>query len=181
MCSVAQSQTVASQPPLRVQFSRQEYYSGLPFPSPRYLPDLGTELESLASPAWEGGFFTIGATWEAQCGLTKRIHKDCDSQAHVIARQILMKNLQYNHSLVLSYFSWWSGSVWRPHSPQQPMYWDLRRRQASPKDSTPFPWCLDAAPPDCSTFSTNWAWASSRGLREPETKLEMDKKVNDFW
>ena len=98
MCSVAQSRTVASQPPLCAQFSRQEYYSGLPFPPPRYLPDLGTELESLASPAWEGGFFTIGATWEAQCGLTKRIHKDCDSQAHVIARQILMKNLQYNHS-----------------------------------------------------------------------------------
>ena len=86
VCSVAQSWTIASQPALHVEFSRQEYWSGLPLPSPRDLLDLGIELEPLASPAWEGGFFTIRVTWKAQCGLTKRIHKDGDSQAHVIAR-----------------------------------------------------------------------------------------------
>jgi len=36
-------------------FSRQEYWSGLPFPSPGDLPDLGVEPES---PALAGGFFT---------------------------------------------------------------------------------------------------------------------------
>ena len=36
-------------------FSRQEYWSGLPFPSPRDLPDPGTEPMSLALA---GGFFT---------------------------------------------------------------------------------------------------------------------------
>ena len=35
--------TVAHQAPLSVEFSRQEYWSGLPFPSPGDLPDLGIE------------------------------------------------------------------------------------------------------------------------------------------
>ena len=32
---------VASQAPLFIEFSRQEYWSGLPFPSPGDLPDIG--------------------------------------------------------------------------------------------------------------------------------------------
>ena len=43
-------------PPLSMGFSRQEYWSGLPFPSPRDLPEPGLEL---ASPALSGGFFSI--------------------------------------------------------------------------------------------------------------------------
>ena len=43
-------------------FSRQEYWSGLPFPSPGDLPDPGIEPRSLASPALAGGFFTTSAT-----------------------------------------------------------------------------------------------------------------------
>ena len=46
---------VASQAPLSIEFSRQEYWSGLPFPPPRDLPDLGIEPES---PALAGSFFT---------------------------------------------------------------------------------------------------------------------------
>ena len=38
--------TVAHESPLSVEFSRQEDWSGLPFPSPGDLPDLGMELES---------------------------------------------------------------------------------------------------------------------------------------
>ena len=37
--------------PLFMGFSRQEYWSGLPFSSPRDLPYPGIEPESLASPA----------------------------------------------------------------------------------------------------------------------------------
>ena len=51
------SWTVACQAPLSREFSRQEYWSGLPFPPPEDLPDPGVKPESLASPAWAGGFF----------------------------------------------------------------------------------------------------------------------------
>ena len=39
-------------------FPRQEYWSGLSFPSPGDLPDPGIKSVTLASPALEGGFFT---------------------------------------------------------------------------------------------------------------------------
>ena len=50
--------TVARQAPLSMEFSRQEYWSELPIPTQRYLPDSRIESESLASPALAGGFFT---------------------------------------------------------------------------------------------------------------------------
>ena len=43
---------------LSMEFSRQEYWSGLPFPIPGDLPDLGIEFAFLASPALVGGFCT---------------------------------------------------------------------------------------------------------------------------
>ena len=45
-----------------MEFSRQEYWSGLSFPASGDLPELGIEPKSLASPALAGGFFTISAT-----------------------------------------------------------------------------------------------------------------------
>ena len=50
--------TVACQAPLFMAFPRQEYWNGLPFPSPGDLPDPGMELQSPESPALPGGFFT---------------------------------------------------------------------------------------------------------------------------
>ena len=46
--------TAACLTPLSMEFSRQEYWSELPFPSPRNLP------VSPASPTLAGKFFTIG-------------------------------------------------------------------------------------------------------------------------
>ena len=43
--------TVAHQAPLSMGFSRQEYQSGLPWPSPGDLPDPGIEPASPVSPA----------------------------------------------------------------------------------------------------------------------------------
>ena len=57
--------TVAHQTTLSMEFSRQEYWSGLPCPPPGDLPNLGIEPTSLVSPALAGGFFTTSATWEA--------------------------------------------------------------------------------------------------------------------
>ena len=53
---------VARQAPLSIEFSRQGYWSGLPFPSPGDLPDPGIEPSSLVSPALAGGFFTTSAS-----------------------------------------------------------------------------------------------------------------------
>ena len=47
---------VAHQAPLFMEFSTQEYWHGLPFPSPGNLPNPGIEPESPASPALAGGF-----------------------------------------------------------------------------------------------------------------------------
>ena len=54
----------AHQAPLSMGFSRQEYWSGFPFPPPGDPPGPGTKPESLASPALEGRFFTNFATSE---------------------------------------------------------------------------------------------------------------------
>ena len=59
----AASWTVTRQAPLFMRFPRQEYYSGLPFPTPGDLPD--PRIEPM-SPAFSGRFFTNSATQEAQ-------------------------------------------------------------------------------------------------------------------
>ena len=54
--------TVAHQVPLSKGFSRQEYWSGSPFPPPGDLPDPGVELQSRAlAAAWAG-------IWECHYG-----------------------------------------------------------------------------------------------------------------
>ena len=71
--------TVAHQAPLSMGFSRQEYWSGLPFsppgdlpdpvikptsPPPGDLPDSGIKASSVCFPALSGGFFTPTAPGE---------------------------------------------------------------------------------------------------------------------
>ena len=50
--------TVACQAPLSMEFSRQECWRRLPFPTPGDLHNAGTEPTSLVSPALAGGIFT---------------------------------------------------------------------------------------------------------------------------
>ena len=57
--------TIACRSPLCMGFSRQEYWSGLPWPPPGALLDPGIEPASLISPALASGFFTSAITWEA--------------------------------------------------------------------------------------------------------------------
>ena len=54
--------TVDHQAPLSMEFSKQEYWIGLPFLPPGDLPDPGIEPISLKSPALAGRFFTASAT-----------------------------------------------------------------------------------------------------------------------
>ena len=53
--------TVDCQNPLPVKFSRQEYWSGVPFPTPEDLPNPGI-YPSTAPPALASGFFTTSTT-----------------------------------------------------------------------------------------------------------------------
>ena len=50
--------TVSCQALLSMEFSRQEYWSGLPFPSLGDFPNPGIKPVSLACPALAGRFFT---------------------------------------------------------------------------------------------------------------------------
>ena len=61
--------TVACKAPLCMEFSRQEYWRALPFPTPGDLRD--PEIESMPpeSPALAGGFFTIELTLSLITGL----------------------------------------------------------------------------------------------------------------
>ena len=65
--------TVAPQAPLSMGFSRQEHWSGLPFPPPGALPDSGIEL---ASPALAGGFFTPDPPGK-DINVHIQLHNDC--------------------------------------------------------------------------------------------------------
>ena len=64
--------TVACQAPLSTGLSRQEYWGGLPLPSPGDLPDPGTEPMSLMSPALAGRFFS-GCNWSKVSGQSRQL------------------------------------------------------------------------------------------------------------
>ena len=67
--------TAACQAPLPIALSRQEYWSGLPFPTPGDLPDPGIEP---ASPRLAGRFFTAEPLWKPQQGLYAASQLTCN-------------------------------------------------------------------------------------------------------
>ena len=86
MCVYSVTQS-ASQTPLSMEFSRQEYWSGLPSPTPGNLPDPGIKPASLESPALVGRFFTTvspGSPREKHNGnLESNIFKSCIVYKHL--------------------------------------------------------------------------------------------------
>ena len=64
---------IAHQVPLSKGFSWQKYWSGLPFPPPWDLPDLGIEPTSLMPSALAGRFFNTSVTWEAWIQVTRKL------------------------------------------------------------------------------------------------------------
>ena len=73
--------TVAYQAPLSVEFSRQEYWSGLPCPLPQDLPNPVIKPKSFMSPTLAGGLFTTSTTWEAPPDNT-RAHTHTHTQCY---------------------------------------------------------------------------------------------------
>ena len=73
--------TVAHQALLSMAFSTQEYWSGLPCPPPRDLPDPGIKPSCLMYPVLA---FTINATWEKKVKKNKQKTK----------RQVLWRKIE---------------------------------------------------------------------------------------
>ena len=67
VCLFVTPWTSSCQAPQSMGFSRQEYWSGLPFPPPGNLPDPGIEPTSLMSPVWQSGSLPLappGSPWQ---------------------------------------------------------------------------------------------------------------------
>ena len=60
---------VDNEAPLSIGFSRQVYWSGLPFPTPGDLPHPWVKSECPASPAVAGGFFTTEPPGKPSCSV----------------------------------------------------------------------------------------------------------------
>ena len=71
--------TVDCQALLSMKFFRQEYWSGLPFPTPVDLPNSRIKPASLTSPALA---FTTSTSWEA----LKVLLPPCKEGGHVVVR-----------------------------------------------------------------------------------------------
>ena len=73
--------TSALQVPLSMGFSRQKYWSELPFPPPGDLPDPGIKSVSPASPPLAGRFFTTEPPGKlsGKCSLVVKIMYFCRS------------------------------------------------------------------------------------------------------
>ena len=65
--------TIAHQPPLSTEFSRQGYRSGLPFLPLVDLPNPGIELMSLVSPALTSRFFTTAPSGKSHQWICKEL------------------------------------------------------------------------------------------------------------
>ena len=103
--------TSACQAPLSMEFFRQEYWSGLPFPTPGDLPDPGIKLASLVSPALVSGFFTTappGKTWNTIQSQKRVYHQLTTTSAELV----LLPFMRFCHRQNYSVCENWS--VWQP-------------------------------------------------------------------
>ena len=75
--SFVTSWTVAHQAPLSTGLPRQEYWSGLPFPSLGDLSSSGIEPASVSFSAVAGGFFTTNATACPVSAVKVKVTKSC--------------------------------------------------------------------------------------------------------
>ena len=88
--------TVACQAPLFMGFFRQEYWSGLIFPSPEDLPDPGIEPESLTSLALAGRFFITEPP--EGCKMSSSSHRRLS--AKLSGKELSAFNLSFSSTLI---------------------------------------------------------------------------------
>ena len=81
--------TIACQAPLSMEFSRQEYWSGLPFPPSGDLPTQRLNPHLLQYPATAGGFFTTEPPGKP---LVKQIYWETNKQKKRHKMETILKN-----------------------------------------------------------------------------------------
>ena len=97
--------TVARQAPLSMGFPRQEYWSGLPFPSPGDLLNTGTEPKS---PGLTSRFFTTEPPGKTRLRLTAIDF----SSWHIAAIRPLLPAI--GQTALLLFLEWLTHSLWKP-------------------------------------------------------------------
>ena len=102
--------TVAYQAPPSMGFSKQEYCSRLPFPSPGDLPNPGIKLVPLVSLALEGRFFTTGAIWFSltKAQRVKRLPAMWEAWVRSLGREDPLKKEMAIHSSTLAWKMPWT-------------------------------------------------------------------------
>ena len=111
-------------------FSRQEPWSGLPFPSPGDLPDPGIEPSILMSPALAGGFFTTRAT-------SSRLKTcNCFWYSTVIQKKcIWWGHFQVFNTVLTQWTDWKPQPEWTSDGSQPHLQWSWRGREALSRKS----------------------------------------------
>ena len=98
--------TAACQIPLSMEFSRLEYWSELPFPPPRDLPNTGIKPTSTVSPELAGIFFYRWAIWEAQYWqhvFVSTVNWMIDDNPQESFWLTIYKNVQYSYLYYCNY------------------------------------------------------------------------------
>ena len=103
--------TVVCQDSLSLGFSRQEYWSGLPFPAPEYLPDPGIEPASLASSASEADFLPLFHWWVSGTVLKAKNTRWIKSVPHWVYKIVRETEEKWNYSLWNSKCALGRGSI----------------------------------------------------------------------
>ena len=102
--------TIVRQAPPSMEFSRQEYWSGLLCPPPGNLTNLGIKPRS---PALAGRFFTIWATREAHHTYNNPIYKIVIKQLRIILYSQVGKDFQKQEISLRIHDenAWWSDCI----------------------------------------------------------------------
>ena len=105
--------TVACQAPMFMEFSRQEYWSGLPFPTTGYLPDPGIKPTYLGFPVLAGRFFTSELPWKPQVFPLKKLKLLFD----LIFIEKILKIIMSYIEIFMFFLAYFLYSVLSSHSP----------------------------------------------------------------
>ena len=106
--------TVAHQSPQSMEFSRQEYWSGLPFPYPGDLPGPGIEPVSLTSPLnWQAGSLPLvppgKSLFPATCDLKNfytqiRVHLSHTNDISIVQLPQVVRSCMVDQAIIGSFY-----------------------------------------------------------------------------